>query len=123
MSYTATTLLCRRDSRGLIVALARARLPGEGMPGPEWEPVRADDPDVNHFLLGVATPPMQLTLSDAGMGRVTEDLIDVLIDRGVIQFTDLPHAAQARLMARRSSRAEMNSRLRIVPDDLGDSVL
>lgn len=28
--------------------------------------------------------------SDAGLARVTEDLIDILITRGLIQFTDFP---------------------------------
>ncbi len=123
MPYRSTTLLCRRDAGGFIMALARERAGSEGAQAEGWEPVRADDPDVNHFLLGIASPPTHLTLSDAGMGRITEDLIDVLIDRGVIQFTDLPHAAQARMMARRSSRTELSNRLRIVSQDPGDSIL
>ena len=42
-----------------------------------------------------------LSDSDAGLARVTEDLIDILITRGVIQFTDFPPAAQAKLLDRR----------------------
>jgi hypothetical protein len=54
---------------------------------------------------------------------VLEDLIDVLITRGVIQFTDLPEAAQAKLLERRQTRATLTHRLELLPDDGdGDSV-
>ena len=39
-----------------------------------------------------------LSSSDAGLARVTEDLIELLIARGVIRFTDLPLAAQNKLL-------------------------
>lgn len=123
MTYSATILLCRRDARGVIVALAREPQGSEAARAEGWEPVRADDPDVNHFILGIANPPTHLSLSDAGMGRVTEDLINVLIDRGVMAFTDLPHAAQARLLARRTSRSELANRLSLVPQEPDDTVL
>ena len=55
--------------------------------------------------------------TDAGLARVTEDLIDILINRGVIQFTDFPHAAQAKLLQRRQTRATLSKRLRLLDDD------
>ncbi len=57
--------------------------------------------------------------SDAGLARVTEDLIDILINRGVIQFTDFPPAAQAKLLERRQTRATLSRRLRLLDDDSG----
>ena len=55
--------------------------------------------------------------SDAGLARVTEDLIDILINRGVIQFTDFPPAAQAKLLERRQTRATLSRRLQLLDED------
>jgi len=60
-----------------------------------------------------------LSGTDAGLARVTEDLIDILINRGVIQFTDFPPAAQAKLLERRQTRAALSRRLRLLDDDSG----
>jgi hypothetical protein len=46
---------------------------------------------------------------------VLEDVIDVLITRGVIQFTDLPEAAQSKLLERRETRANLKDRLDYFP--------
>lgn len=58
-----------------------------------------------------------LSQSDAAIARVLEDLIDVLITRGVIQFTDLPAAAQTKLMSRREARARLSDSLQLLPQD------
>ena len=58
-----------------------------------------------------------LSQSDAAIARVLEDLIDVLIGRGVIQFTDLPEAAQNKLMTRRQTRAKLSNSLNLLPED------
>lgn len=60
-----------------------------------------------------------LASTDAGLARVTEDLIDILIHRGVIQFTDFPPGAQAKLLQRRQTRATLSKRLRLLDDDAG----
>lgn len=57
-----------------------------------------------------------LSQSDAAIARVLEDLIDVLINRGVIQFTDLPEAAQNKLMTRRQTRAKLSNSLQLLPE-------
>jgi len=62
-----------------------------------------------------------LANTDAGLARVTEDLIDILINRGVIQFTDFPPAAQAKLLERRQTRATLSRRLKLLDD--GDTGL
>jgi hypothetical protein len=58
-----------------------------------------------------------LSQSDAAIARVLEDLIDVLINKGVIQFTDLPEAAQTKLMTRRQTRAKLSNSLQLLPED------
>ena len=57
------------------------------------------------------------------MARVLEDLIDVLITRGHIQFTDLPDAAQAKLLERRQTRANLTHRLNLLPDEKDSGLL
>ncbi|WP_342618638.1 hypothetical protein [Rhodoferax sp. GW822-FHT02A01] len=58
-----------------------------------------------------------LSQSDTAIARVLEDLIDVLITRGVIQFTDLPEAAQDKLLSRRQTRARLKDSLQLLPGD------
>lgn len=58
-----------------------------------------------------------LSQSDLAIARVLEDLVDVLITRGVIQFTDLPQAAQEKLMTRRQTRAMLSNSLKLLPDE------
>lgn len=62
-----------------------------------------------------------LAESDAGLARVMEDLIDVLITRGVIHFTDLPEAAQSKLLQRRQKRSTLSRRLSLLED--GDDLI
>jgi hypothetical protein len=61
--------------------------------------------------------------TDTSLVRVLEDLIDVLITRGVIQFTDLPEAAQAKLLERRETRAGLKNRLQLLPMDGNDDLV
>ncbi len=117
MTASIPTLLCRRDAQGQVVALTREALDPAAMQAGGWEPADPGDPAVATFLQSVTTAETRLNQTDAGMGRVTEDLIDVLIDRGVIQFTDLPLAAQAKLLERRRSRAEVAHRLSLATDE------
>lgn len=50
-----------------------------------------------------------LSKSDLDFVRVLEDVIEVLMDKGVISFTDLPEPAQRKLMERQSLRQRLNS--------------
>lgn len=61
-----------------------------------------------------------LSQSDLALVRVIEDLIDTLIEKGLIQFTDLPPAAQAKLLSRRETRAALKDPLRLLPADDAD---
>jgi hypothetical protein len=83
-----------------------ARVTDDGL-----EEVATDDPGLKEFLAqqaGLAAPGEgtmnDLMDSDAGMVRVLEDLINLLIDKGSIAVTDLPEAAQQKLLARGSLR-------------------
>lgn len=53
--------------------------------------------------------PVQVTSleqSDQAMARVLEDVVNLLVDQGTIRFTDLPQAAQAKLLSRRELRGQ-----------------
>lgn len=81
----------------------------------------ADAPDA----LGAPSPDRarrHLASTDTDLARITEDLIDILIARGVIQFTDFPAEAQAKLLRRRQTRAALSRRLQLL-DDPGDAIL
>lgn len=67
--------------------------------------VNIDDPEVQAFLRNL----------DVDLVRVLEDVIDLLVSRGVFRFTDLPTSAQEKLMFRKNLRSQWQS----VPDPLG----
>jgi len=75
-------------------------------PGSDTTAVSIDDPEVQAFLRDL----------DVDLVRVLEDVIDLLIARGVFRFTDLPPSAQEKLMFRKDLRAHWQS----VPDPLGE---
>ena len=117
----AASLMCRRDAEGRIVALTRLPLDEESIKVGAWQSVSADNAEVDAFVHDVSSQAQALSQTDIGLARVLEDLIDVLIDRGLIQFTDLPEAAQAKLLQRRQTRTNLGNRLQslLLDDDKG----
>lgn len=111
------TLYVQRDAAGAIVGLVqRAMTPEEAAAG-QWLPASGEDADVQAFArrLGPdASNPLAET--DASLARVVEDLIDILIDKSLIQFTDLPAAAQNKLLQRRQTRSKLTNRLNLLGD-------
>lgn len=131
----------RRDESGNIVALSTAR--PRDADDTQWQLVDAHDPAVLAFAGGlagrdsaapaskVAIHPVHLASgkaaenpcalgvdeTDIALIRVIEDLIDTLINRGLIRFTDLPIAAQTKLTERRSWRSSMRDTLLLDDDE------
>lgn len=107
-----------RDPSGNIVAVAVAATPAAA----EW--LDAADPALAAFTRRVAAVPAAsealsaLESTDLGLIRVLEDLIDTLLAKDVIRFTDLPIAAQNRLLQRRSLRESLNA-VSLLDDDRG----
>jgi len=95
----------RRDAEGNIEALFRTPRDGAS------EEVSTGDPEVRSFL-GLSDADGQelqdWIRADLSLARVTEDLIDLLIEKGIISFTELPEAAQAKLINRRGLRNELS---------------
>jgi hypothetical protein len=61
-------------------------------------------PEVRAFVGGEEPPHDGFNRLDADFVRVIEDVIDTLIVKNIINITDLPGEAQAKLFARKSFR-------------------
>lgn len=61
----------------------------------------------------------QLQQSDSDLARVLEDVIDLLAVKGLIQFTDLPEAAQSKLLRRKHIRQHARN-LNLIDDNEPD---
>ncbi len=112
-----SALFCKRDDAGNIAAVTHEALSADQLTSGHWHAVSADAEEVRQFLVDDTDHASLLSQTDVGLARVLEDLIDVLITRGLIQFTDLPQAAQAKLLERRQSRASLSHRLELMPLD------
>lgn len=101
----------RRDATGQVIALSSEPLEG-------FEHVPADLPEIAEFEHRLAGTRSRLEESDRDVVRVLDDLVNLLIDKNLIRFTDLPAAAQRKLIARRGLR-ESGSHLGLLRDDPG----
>jgi hypothetical protein len=101
-------LYVERDDNGKIIGLHRS-------PDPKADEQKSImDEEILAFLnKNVDTDPWVrlLSLSDIGIIRILEDLIDLLIRKNVILFTDLPEEAQSKIRERKKVRE------RIAPQD------
>lgn len=87
----------------------------------EW--VSRDDPELDVFLgRELEDSGAMLAQSDLGLVRVIEDLVDVLIERNLIIFTDLPEAARDKLMTRQTLRQYRNSVSLLSEQDVDDAI-
>lgn len=59
----------------------------------------------------------RLQQSDLEMVRVLEDLIEVLMSKGIISITDLPQAAQSKLINRTQARLKLSGLERLINDE------
>jgi len=79
----------------------------------------ADDQEIQSWLTNqsVENSLLQLRQTDPEMIRVLEDLIQVLMNKGVIRITDLPPAAQHKLINRSQAREGLGGLNRLINDD------
>jgi len=93
-----------KDAAGKILAVYTD--PVEG--GQEIAP---DDPALKEFIqdnIPSVDTGDEWVQSDLALARVIEDLIEVLIDKKLIMFTDFPEGAQKKLLDRRGLRKEFD---------------
>jgi FMN phosphatase YigB (HAD superfamily) len=84
-----------RDAQDQIESVHREAVPGS-------QPVAGDDPQLQAWLQ--ADTGARFAHLDAGLIRVVEDLVDVLVARNIIRITDLPSEAQQKLFDRKGFR-------------------
>jgi len=103
----------QRDVDGRLLRVERQ--PFEGM----TENLSVESPELLAWLGAreeVHERLSKLKNSDLELVRVLEDLVDVLVSRGVIRYTDLPEVARRKL----HERAEVRSKLGGLSGLLGD---
>ena len=106
-------LYVERDRTGKIIAVRR----DADRPGMEHKP--AVDVEILEFLDygGNDSSVFQiLTAMDTGVVRVLEDLIDLLVRKNIIMFTEFPEEAQKKLSIRRQIRENIGKDSIIVGD-------
>jgi hypothetical protein len=69
------------------------------------EAIAQDDIELQQFLTSIKTSQQTLLENtDLAMARVLEDVVNLLVGQGTIRFTDLPEAAQVKLLSRKELR-------------------
>ena len=100
----------KRDEQGRVVAMS-------AVSSAEFaEEVAGDSPELAAFLASQQAAN-SLDATDQDFVRVLEDVVELLIAKGVILFTDLPASAQEKIMRRQKLRSERSGKLDLIGDD------
>ena len=112
-------LYALKDEKGNITAVSEHPVSND------WVSVELGDDNLHTFMQNnpvLGSKVMQET--DAEFIRVLEDVIDLLIDKQVMQFTELPDPVQTKLLNRRRYREELreagDDTTRLINDDNDD---
>lgn len=106
----------RRDQHGNITGVFAQPQPDAS------EYLSAQAPELLNYLGQSAKEDevkVMLNSSDMALIRVLEDLINTLVDKGVIMFTDLPPAARDKLLNREKIRDHLDDLNNLIDDDKG----
>lgn len=80
-------------------------------------------PEVMAFLGATDEGNSNFSRLDADFVRVIEDLVDVLLSKNILNITDLPAEAQAKLFARKSFREKaVKNSLKLFDSNFGDVI-
>ncbi len=94
-------LYIKRDANGAILAVSRSV-------SPEFpEAMELDNRELQSFLSSSEISDLAknwLVTSDADMVRGIEDVIEVLLKKNILQFTELPGPTQDKLLQRKRMR-------------------
>ncbi|GAB6057913.1 hypothetical protein [Desulfonatronum parangueonense] len=108
-------LYVERDANGIITAIHNAPKPNVD------EAKHAVDDELLEFLhrsTSDDTRKLLLSLSDMGMIRLVEDLIDLLISKNIILYTELPELAREKIRKRKLLRETTSTQTLTVEDIL-----
>ncbi|SEN64678.1 hypothetical protein SAMN04487857_1302 [Pseudomonas sp. ok272] len=103
----------QRDAQGVLMRVEAAAY------AEATETLPADHHEIQAWYANevMETSLKQLKQSDLEMIRVLDDLIQVLTSKGVIRVTDLPPAAQAKLMDRNQAREALGGLSHLINED------
>lgn len=106
-------MFVKRNAENEIILISKVCIPGIAD-----EPIDDDAYELVDFLQDeqANTPVVEFKRSDRDLIRVLEDVIDLLTVKGIIQFTDLPKAAQQKLLSRQTIRHRIAT-LDLLSDD------
>lgn len=109
MKKEAAMPYVQRDASGQVSAIfQKSQINAE-------ELLPKDHPDILNFFGGILPQIGQnnsashLTETDIGLIRVIEDLIDILIEKNILMFTDLPVEAREKILFRKSTREKLSA--------------
>jgi hypothetical protein len=103
----------QRDADGQLIRVEAAPFAESS------EQLEADDQEIQSWFSSqsVESSLLQLRQTDPEMIRVLEDLIHILTTKGVLRITDLPPAAQHKLIHRSQAREGLGGLNRLIGDD------
>lgn len=116
----SAVIYAKKDSDGHIVAISRHPV---DQVDAGWCVLPGDAPEVRGFIEELSESDHALRDSDLSFVRVLEDVIDLLIERSVIRFTDLPLPAQTKLLTRRSNRKQRQGLKLFSEEGLDDGLI
>jgi len=98
----------KRNSSGRIIGISDQAESGAA------EELDVENPEVRTYL---ELARNQLLSSDTETIRVIEDLVDLLIEKKLILFSDLPQAAQKKLSKRQTMRGDIGVLENLIVDE------
>ncbi|MBB2494942.1 tryptophan synthase subunit beta [Aquipseudomonas ullengensis] len=104
----------QRDSEGRLLRVEHA--PFDAM----TETLAVESDELESWLTAREEVKARLTSlqeSDLELVRVLEDVVSVLVEKGVIRYTDLPEAARQKLDQRAVTRAEIEGLSGLLGED------
>jgi len=104
----------KRNHAGDIIAIAETPFDDS------YEQLPIDSAELIQYLVDSSSSDEAKTAlsgSDYALIRVIEDVVNTLVERNIILFTDLPPAAQEKLSSRQKVRGHMNDLNNLISDD------
>ncbi|NQZ31264.1 MAG: hypothetical protein HRU06_08295 [Oceanospirillaceae bacterium] len=98
-------LYASRNVEGKIISISDA-------PSSSSEAIDNNHPDVRKFFSTHNedfSPDSFLDDSDVKIARILDDLVDLLVKKNIIMFTELPSEAQKKLLSRRVVRSLLHN--------------
>ena len=109
-------LYASRNPEGKIIGISDT-------PSSSAEAIDNNHPDVRAFFSlhnKDFTPDSFLDQSDLAIARILDDLVDLLVKKNIIMFTELPDEAQKKLLSRRVVRSLLQNNDQSAVDDQTD---